>query len=105
MRCSIKKGVLENFAKVTETQPCQGLFLNKNTGPSPEKKSLAWVFYCEYCEIFKNNYFEEHLRKAASDANQFLAARQLVIKKLQNEGKNSLPETRKHKFERPTAPC
>ena len=64
-----------------------------------------WVFSCDYCENFKNTYFEEHLRKAASDANQFLAARQLVIKKLQNEGKNSLPETRKHKFERPTAPC
>ena len=24
------------------------------------------VFFCEYCEIFKNSYFEEHLRMAAS---------------------------------------
>ena len=24
------------------------------------------MFFCEYCEIFKNIYFEENLRKAAS---------------------------------------
>ena len=28
------------------------------------------VFSCEYCEIFKNIYFEEHLRTAASDLNE-----------------------------------
>ena len=25
------------------------------------------MFSCEYCEISKNNYFEEHLRTAASE--------------------------------------
>ena len=25
------------------------------------------VFYYEHCEIFKNTYFEEHLRKAGSE--------------------------------------
>ena len=25
------------------------------------------MFSCEYCEIFKNNYFEEHLLTAASE--------------------------------------
>ena len=24
------------------------------------------VFFCEYCDTFKNTYFEEHLRTAAS---------------------------------------
>ena len=24
------------------------------------------MFSCEYCEFFKNTYFEEHLRKPAS---------------------------------------
>ena len=24
------------------------------------------MFFCEYCEIFKSTYFEEHLRTAAS---------------------------------------
>ena len=25
------------------------------------KKTPTQVFYCEYCEIFKNTYFQEHL--------------------------------------------
>ena len=29
-------------------------------------KRPAQVFSCEYCEIFKNTYFEEHLQAAAS---------------------------------------
>ena len=28
------------------------------------------MFSCEYCEIFKNTYFEEHLRTAAPDNNK-----------------------------------
>ena len=46
-RCSIKK-----------------LFL-KNSQYLQEKTSVG-VFFCEYCEIFKNTYFEEHLRTALS---------------------------------------
>ena len=30
------------------------------------KETPAQVFSCEYCEIFKNTYFEEHLWTAAS---------------------------------------
>ena len=30
------------------------------------KKTPTQVFSCVYCEIFKNTYFEKHLRKAAS---------------------------------------
>ena len=30
-----------------------------------EKVTLTKMFSCEYCEIFKNNYFEEHLRASA----------------------------------------
>ena len=30
------------------------------------KKTSAQVFACEYCEIFKYNYFEEHLRTTVS---------------------------------------
>ena len=32
-----------------------------------EKKTLAQVLLCEFYEIFKNTYFEEHLRTAAFD--------------------------------------
>ena len=28
------------------------------------------MFYCEICEIFKNTYFVEHLRKAAADGSE-----------------------------------
>ena len=31
------------------------------------KETLTQVPSCEYCEFFKNTYFEEHLRAAASE--------------------------------------
>ena len=31
------------------------------------KKTTSQMFSCEYCEISKNTYFEEHLRMAASE--------------------------------------
>ena len=31
-----------------------------------KKETLAQVFSCEFCEIFKKTHFEEHLRTAAS---------------------------------------
>ena len=31
-----------------------------------KKETLVQVFSCEFCEIFKNTYFEEHLRTTAS---------------------------------------
>ena len=31
------------------------------------KETPTQVFYCEYCEIFKNAYFEKYLQTAASD--------------------------------------
>ena len=30
------------------------------------KRNSNAVVYCEYCEIFKNTYFKEHLQKPAS---------------------------------------
>ena len=32
-----------------------------------EKEALAQVFPCEFWQIFKNTYFEKHLRTAASN--------------------------------------
>ena len=55
----LKKGVLKNFAKFTGKSLCRKIFLNKVAG-SPQ------VFSCEFCEIFKNSYFVEHLPMAAS---------------------------------------
>ena len=32
-----------------------------------KKETLAQVLSCEFCEFFKNTYFEEHLRTTASE--------------------------------------
>ena len=46
-----KKGVLENFAKFTAKHLSRASFLIK--------RALAELFSCEFCEIFKNNFFIE----------------------------------------------
>ena len=47
-RCSVKKGVLRNFAKFTGKYLCQCLFFNKVAGLRPAK----------FCEISKNFFFK-----------------------------------------------
>ena len=53
-----KKGVLRNFAKFTGKHLCQSLFFKKET--------LAQVFSCEFCGIFKNTFFYRTPLVAAS---------------------------------------
>ena len=68
-RCSVRKGVLRNYAKITGKHLCQSLFFNKVAGRSStllKKKTLAQVFSCEFCEIFKNTFFTEYLWATAS---------------------------------------
>ena len=31
-----------------------------------QKEAPTLMFFCEYCEMFKKTYFEEHLRPVAS---------------------------------------
>ena len=45
------------------------------------------VFSCDYCEIFKNSYFEEHLRTAASVYSEDLLKYNYCVIK------NMLPES------------
>ena len=55
--CSLKKGVLKNFAKFTGKHLCQSLCFNKVEGLNfIEKETLAEVFFCKFCEIFKNTF-------------------------------------------------
>ena len=54
-RCSVRKGVVSNFAKLTGKQLCQACNFIK-------KETLAQVFSCEFCEISKNTFFTEHLQ-------------------------------------------
>ena len=65
-----KKGLFENFAKFTGKNLRQNLFYNKSCRPEPcnliNKETLARVFSCEYCEIFKNTFFYRTPSVAAS---------------------------------------
>ena len=68
-RCSVKKGVLRNFAKSTRKHLRQGLFFNKVAGSACsfiKKETLAQVFSCEFSEISKNIFFTEHVWATAS---------------------------------------
>ena len=61
-RCSLRKGILRNIPKLTGKHLCQSLFLNKVAGLRPTtllKKTLAQVFFGEFCEISKNTSFQE----------------------------------------------
>ena len=66
-RCSVKKGVLRNFAKFTGKHLCQSLFFNKaETCNFIKKETLAKVFLYEFCEIPTSTIFTEHLWATAS---------------------------------------
>ena len=68
-RCSVKKGALRNFAKLTGKDLCQSLFFSKVAGLWPvtllRKETLAQAFLCEFCEISKNTFSTEHLQTTA----------------------------------------
>ena len=53
-----KKGVLKNFGKFTGKYLCQ-IFFFKKVGPATLLKKKRWYcfFLCEFCEIFKNNFY------------------------------------------------
>ena len=36
------------------------------------KETPTQLVFCEYCEIFKNTYFEDHLQIAASEPLQIV---------------------------------
>ena len=58
-----KKAVLRYFVMLTEKHLCWSLFL---ITLQASWQTSTPVFSCEYCEICKNTYFEEHLRMPAS---------------------------------------
>ena len=45
-----------------------------------KKETLAQVYSCEFCETFKNTFFREHLRKAASEKCFFATSSSLKRK-------------------------
>ena len=66
-RCSIKKLFSKNFVIFSRKHLCWRLFLIKLSGSRLYWKEIpAPVFFCEHYKIFKNSYFEKHLRTGAS---------------------------------------
>ena len=65
--CSVKKGVLRNFAKFTGKRLCQSLVFNKVAGACSfiKEETLVQVFSCKFCEIGKNTFFTEHIQATA----------------------------------------
>ena len=70
-RCSIRKGVLRNFAKFTGRHLCQSL--RPETCNFIKMETLTQVFSCEFCEISKNTFFTEHVWATASKKIQFIS--------------------------------
>ena len=70
--CSIIKGVLRNLAKFAGNTCNRVCFFNNVAGLRPmactfiKKETLTQVFSCEFCKIFKNTFFTEHLQMTAS---------------------------------------
>ena len=64
-RCSVRKGILRNFAKFTRKLLCQGLFFNKVAGwnlqPYQKRDSGTGVFLW-ILRNFANTFFTEQLR-------------------------------------------
>ena len=64
-----------------KTPVLEALF-DKVAGLLEIKKKLTQLFSCEYYKMFKNTYFEENLRKAASTLNNIFleaAAAEVVV--------------------------
>ena len=60
-----KKDVLTSFAKFT-AKICARLKLQASVWNFVKKETLTEEFSCEFCEIFKNIFFTEHLWTNAS---------------------------------------
>ena len=61
-RCSVRKGVLRNFAKFSGKHLCQSLFIScrPQAWNFMKKGTLAQLFSCEFCKTSKNILFIEH---------------------------------------------
>ena len=70
-RCSVRKGVLRNFAKIHRKTAVPSLFFGKVATLRPATLlKKRHVFFCEFFEISKNAFFTEHLWATASEVFQ-----------------------------------
>ena len=70
-RCSLRKGVLINFAVFTGKHLCQSLFFNEITGLSPATllKKRLWhrCFPVNFAKFLRTLFFTEHLWATAQN--------------------------------------
>ena len=68
-----KKKLLLNISQILQENTCSRVsFLLKLQASGPElyqKETLAHVFSCEFCDIFKNTFFREYLWATVSVNN------------------------------------
>ena len=68
-RCSIKKKLFLRISQYSQENTCWSLFLiTLQTSGQTQTQVSTQMFSFEYCGIFKNTYFEKHLRTTAFDA-------------------------------------
>ena len=68
-RCSLRKGVLRNFAKFIWKHLCQSY--RSEACNFIKKEILAQVFSCEFCEILKSTFYTEYLWATAFDCSKY----------------------------------
>ena len=77
-RCSVRKGVLRNFAKFTGKQLCQVFFYNKVAGPEPATllKKRLWHrrFPMTFAKFLTTSFHRTPLNDCFSTIQHFLAA-------------------------------
>ena len=79
-----KLSVFETLGKFTEKYLCQSLYLSKTANLS-KKETLAQVFSCEFCGIFKKVFFAEHdtfdiiLKKYFGSESRFLELTDMIL--------------------------
>ena len=64
-RCSVRKCIFRNFAKLTGKHLCR-VSCRPQACNFIKIETLARVFSCEFCEISKNTFFLEHIWATAS---------------------------------------
>ena len=67
-----RKDALENFAKFTGKHLYWSRFFNKIVGLRPVTLLKSGSSTGDFCEIFKDAYFVEHLTTAAPECQKFM---------------------------------
>ena len=65
LEAAVEGGLWKKLLQHSQENKCAGVSSTRQHATRLKRDSKQ-VFSCQYCEIFKKTYFEEHLRTAAS---------------------------------------